>query len=266
MHRLAWELILALIAILVIGAGYAVIATSHGIPGPSGLLGHSLGIAGFIMMLGAETLYTMRKRLRRFQYGPTATWLQAHIFLGLVGPFLVLLHSAGKFHGLAGALMILTLVMVASGFVGRYIYTAAPRSLDGDEIGADELESRFARTTKSVETLLATLPAASRSALEGDAIPAGWLVILTRPWLHWRQRRRVRYALQRLTQAPPKSTRVLERLLAERYALRLQIHALATTRRFLALWHLFHVPLGGVLFVLAFLHVGAALYYATLLR
>jgi hypothetical protein len=27
-----------------------------------------------------------------------------------------------------------------------------------------------------------------------------------------------------------------------------------------------HIPLGGVLFTLAFIHIGAALYYATLLK
>ena len=38
------------------------------------------------------------------------------------------------------------------------------------------------------------------------------------------------------------------------------------TRRLLALWHVFHVPLGVALFTLAFIHIGAALYYATFSR
>ena len=58
----------------------------------------------------------------------------------------------------------------------------------------------------------------------------------------------------------------LQRLLAERYRLHLQIHSLTATRRLLGVWHALHVPLGGVLFVLAFIHIGAALYYATLLK
>jgi hypothetical protein len=37
-------------------------------------------------------------------------------------------------------------------------------------------------------------------------------------------------------------------------------------RRLLATWHTVHIPLGMVLFVTAFVHAGAALYYATLLR
>jgi hypothetical protein len=36
---------------------------------------------------------------------------------------------------------------------------------------------------------------------------------------------------------------------------------LATSRRILAIWHMLHVPLGLALFTLAFLHVGATIYY-----
>jgi hypothetical protein len=34
----------------------------------------------------------------------------------------------------------------------------------------------------------------------------------------------------------------------------------------LATWHTIHIPLGMVLFVMAFAHITAAIYYATLLR
>jgi hypothetical protein len=34
----------------------------------------------------------------------------------------------------------------------------------------------------------------------------------------------------------------------------------------LAVWHSVHIPLGIALFAAAFVHAGAALYYATLIR
>jgi hypothetical protein len=37
-------------------------------------------------------------------------------------------------------------------------------------------------------------------------------------------------------------------------------------RRLLALWHAVHIPIGMVLFTAAFIHILAAIYYATLLR
>ncbi len=275
MNRFAPELLAAVIAIVAIAAMYALLV-ANAVPArtdlgeaaipPGGLVGHALGIVGFLMMLGAETLYTLRKRVKRFNYGPTSVWLQVHVFAGIVGPFLVLLHTAGKLNGLAGAVTILTIIMVLSGFVGRYIYTAAPRSLDGDEIDEAELEGRYFRIEHDLQALLAQLPEASREALTADLMPAGWIVVLARPILRWRQRRRVQAALRELTNARETKTAPIENLLTERYALLLQIHSLATTRRALALWHVFHVPLGGVLFSLAFIHVGAALHYATFMR
>ena len=46
-------------------------------------------------------------------------WLAFHIFTGLVGPFMVLLHSSWKFQGLAGVVMLKTLMVLLSGFIGR---------------------------------------------------------------------------------------------------------------------------------------------------
>lgn len=261
-RRPAYELWLAMIAVLGITALYVFVVRSGISNKSSSLLGHGLGVVGFLMMLSTETLYTLRKRLRRFTLGQMSTWLQWHIFTGIVGPYLVLLHSAGKFHGLAGVVTWLTVLMVISGFVGRYIYTAAPRTLDGLEVGVQELEQQVALTDRRLQAL--SEPA--RQALATEAPPRGWLVVLARPWLRWRQRRRLRRALQHLSAAERSHAAQLEALLAERYRLEQQIHSLAATRRLLALWHVLHVPLGGVLFSLAFIHIGAALYYATFLK
>jgi cytochrome b561 len=96
---------------------------------------------------------------------------------------MVLLHSAWKFHGLAGATMLLTVVIVISGFIGRYIYTRIPRTTEGLEMAGA-----------------------------------------------------------------------------------LGAQSLARARRMMSLWHSIHVPIGVMLFTTAFIHVGAALYYATLLH
>jgi hypothetical protein len=131
-------------------------------------------------------LYSIRKRSRSARWGRMSSWLQFHIFTGLVGPYLVLLHSSWKFNGLAGATTLLTAIIVVSGFIGRYIYTRIPRNLDGIE---------------------------QESPLGG-----------------------------------------------------VQAAALVRARRLLAIWHTVHIPIGVALFASAFIHIGAALYYATLLR
>jgi hypothetical protein len=184
MLRDSREIWLALIAIFATTAIYAIVTQEMDqVPPASALFGHGIGILGFIMMLMTETLYSLRKRSRLARWGKMSSWLQFHIFTGIVGPYLVLLHSAWKFHGLAGAVMLFTVVIVVSGFIGRYIYTRIPRTAEGQE-----------------------------------AVAA------------------------------------------------LGPQALAHARRMLALWHAIHVPIGVVLFTTAFIHIGAALYYATLLH
>ena len=181
------ELWLSLLAIAIISAIYAfVVFWFQAIPAAGSLFGHLIGILGFLLMLMTEALYSFRKRSRKARWGSMESWLQFHIFTGLVGPYMVLLHTSWKFNGLAGVTTLLTIIIVMSGFVGRYIYTRIPRSLEGSEITGSE-------------------------AVE-------------------------------------------------------QAATLARKRRRLSIWHAIHIPIGIALFAVAFIHIGAALYYATLLR
>jgi hypothetical protein len=184
MLRNAVELWLAFFAAILITALYAlVVFFTREIPAASDLFGHGLGILGFLLMLMTEILYSLRKRMRTVRFGRMSMWLQFHIFTGLVGPYMVLLHTSWKFNGLAGVTTLLTVVIVISGFVGRYIYTRIPRTADGNVI-------------------------------EGS----------------------------------------------------LSAEALKQARRLMSLWHTVHIPIGMALFTAAFVHIGAALYYATFLK
>ena len=233
-------------------------------PSPGSTAGLTCGVVGLVLMFAAETLYTLRKRLPRFSLGRMSTWLQMHIFWGLVGPFLIVLHSAGHFHGLAGAATIVMAVMVASGLVGRFLYTAAPRTLDGIEIDAGELLARFAKVEGRLRSFGVQLSAMEIATLGVAADLPGWVAVFGRPWLVWRQRRRVRQYVRRVAQLSPSATLELRQVLVDRFALQLDIHSLAAARRWLAWWHVLHVPLGWVLFTLVLIHVVAALSYRTL--
>jgi hypothetical protein len=169
--------------ILVTGLYGIVMVLTREIPPAGELFGHGIGILGLVLMLMTETLYSLRKRSRSVRWGRMSAWLQFHIFTGLVGPYMVLLHTSWKFNGIAGVTTLFTLIIVLSGFIGRYIFTRVPRTLDGLEI-------------------------------EGT----------------------------------------------------LSQEALKQARRLMALWHAVHIPIGVVLFLSAFVHIGAALYYATFLK
>ncbi len=99
---------------------------------PENGTGYWLGIAGSAMM-GVLLLYPLRKRMRIFRnLGKTASWFFWHMILGIVGPMLVLIHSNWKFASYnATVATIVTLVVVASGIIGRYLYTKVNMGLYG---------------------------------------------------------------------------------------------------------------------------------------
>ena len=255
------ELWLSLVALLAITGLYLGVSVRLGVPEARGLFGHSLGILGFTLMIATETLYSIRKRATRRVPGRMSDWLQFHIFTGIVGPYMVFLHSAWAYRGLAGLVLLMTAVVVASGFVGRYIYTAVPRTADGLVVEAEAIE----RALRQAEADLRGLQV-DEAVVGGQALGAGASLVLGRGledlrdrWQEWSTSRR----LDRETREQASRTAMAQRRLRD---LRRQLASLATARRMLAVWHTVHIPLGTALFVAAFAHAGAALYYATLLR
>ena len=264
------ELWLAFFAMVAITLVYSFVAITYNkIPGASDLFGHSIGIAGFIMMLMAETLYTLRKRSRSARWGRMSSWLQFHIFTGLVGPYMVLLHSSWKFHGLAGMLMLLTVIIVASGFLGRYIYTSVPRNVDGIEIEANDLEQQIQKVDSDLQNWLATHPELYRSLsrrLLPKKVSSGNRLVFGRAFEEWNARLRWWRISSRLDRNARIQAKQLNDLLRRERNLRRQLASIAFTRRLLGLWHAIHIPIGMILFVTAFIHIVAAIYYATLLH
>jgi hypothetical protein len=153
MRRRPVELWIAFALMLSITGIYAAVAAAlGGIPAASELFGHGIGILGFILMLMTETLYSFRKRSRLARWGRPADWLRFHIVTGLVGPYMVLLHSSWKYNGLAAAAMLMTLIVVLSGITGRYIYTRIPRGPNGEELLAGLSPAAIANARRLLAT------------------------------------------------------------------------------------------------------------------
>jgi len=218
-ERRHWnELLLAFIAMLFIGAAYYLVMRSDQLIPPAGdFFGLSIGIIGFILMLMTETLYSLRKRSRLARWGPLSEWLSLHVFTGLVGPFMVLLHTSWKFDGLAGIATWMMVLVVFSGILGRYLYSLVPHSREGLELQAADLEQQIQQIQEEMDAL-----------------------------------------------GP--QNRQLKILQLRQNLLRRQIQRLPLTRRLLSAWHFLHVPISLALFVAAFVHIWAALYYGILMR
>ncbi len=264
------ELWLSFFAIVIITLLYLFVSVSSAaIPPARELFGHSLGIIGFILMLMTEILYTLRKRSRSARWGRMRSWLQFHIFTGLVGPYMVLLHSSWKFHGLAGMVMLLTLVIVASGFIGRYIYTSVPRTVDGIEVESNELERRIREVDAELRSWLSGKPELYQSLSKKLALAplsGGSRLVFGRVFEEWYARLNWWRLSSHLDRPVKQQAKQLDNLLKRERNLRRQVSSIAQTRRLLGLWHAVHIPVGMVLFTAALIHIIAAIYYATLLK
>lgn len=258
------ELFWSVLAMGVITLIYLVYMLFAGIPEAGSLFGHVLGVTGFLLMLATETLYSIRKRAIHRPWGRMQTWLKFHIFTGIVGPYMVLLHAAWSFKGLAGIVILLTGVVVISGFIGRYIYTSVPRTADGLIVAAETIQTKI--TALEAELQL-------RLNLRHENIPApSFLAATSGPSVMGKRLGGIWQDIFQMRKTPKLSAKdraiaseieIMERRKRE---MQRQIKSLAIARRALSLWHKIHIPLGMAMFTAALFHIVAAVYFGTLLR
>jgi hypothetical protein len=91
---------------------------------PSGLVGQGFGVIGGLFCL-LTLLYPLRKRWQLLEnLGAPRTWFQFHVYFGIAGPLLSTLHTTFKFGGLASICYWSMMLVMASGFVGRFLFAA----------------------------------------------------------------------------------------------------------------------------------------------
>ncbi len=114
----------ALVLIILVAWGGGAFHVSPHFAGSA--LGGALGVSGALLMLG-PLVYLVIKRVKPIKAAVTRhvsmrTLLVWHIYAGLLGSLLVLLHTGHKFESVLGtSLTALTLIVVFSGFVARYL-------------------------------------------------------------------------------------------------------------------------------------------------
>lgn len=132
---------------------------------PGSLSGGLLGIAGAALML-VPLAYLFVKRISFLKRMVTPavsmrTLLAIHIYAGVLGPILGLLHSAHKFQSPLGiSLTIMMIVVALSGFVGRYLMSRIAmdmreqqRLLAGLRVAYDRTAAELTKEPEKAETL-----------------------------------------------------------------------------------------------------------------
>lgn len=236
---------------------------NHNLLKPSGALGHGLGIIGTLMMIVGVAVYMIRKRYRKFfNIGYLKHWLEFHIFLCSVGPVLVLYHTAFKFGGIVSISFWSMVLVVLSGVVGRFIYLQIPRTIQGQEISINELNSIKEKLAIKVRSVLSE-DSATLSEFEkissGDRYKtfrlrtaAGFFV---RDYFDIKRvMRLLKMRIKLLGIGKSESNELIKAAKSEIVIAR-RIALLRTFQKLFHFWHIFHLPFAISMFVIMVIHV-----------
>jgi hypothetical protein len=239
-------------------------APAHRLLRPSGPAGQMFGVVGTLLML-MPFIYMIRKRVGRGRApGTLRVWLEIHLFCGIVGPVLVTFHTSFKFNGIISAAYWSMVLVVLSGFVGRYLYVRIPRSIRGHELTQAELDARAEDLRAELAQSVASPAVLNRiAAFERSVVPD--VATLSFRDLFFgevrlgRAVRRFNAELGRAGMAASQRADIV-RLAVERSTLLRRTAYLRRTKQLFDLWHVFHLPLVYLLLVIAAMHIGVALY------
>jgi hypothetical protein len=236
----------------------------HRLLRPSGPVGQTLGVIGGLLML-MPFIYMMRKRVPGLRSaGSLKTWLEIHLFCGIFGPVLVTFHTSFKFNGIVSAAYWSMVAVVLSGFVGRYLYVRIPRSIRGVELPRAELDERAAALRDNLAATVEPQMFERLQTFEQAVVPhsSADLSFLGLLFGEVALRRRVRALASELRLAGLSADLRAEAvsLAVERAVLLRRIAYLQRTRKLFELWHVFHLPLVYLQFVIVAAHVAVTVY------
>jgi hypothetical protein len=239
-------------------------AKGHQLLRPSGGAGQLFGIAGFVLML-APVAYAVRKKFRRVAaLGSMKTWLEVHIFCGIVGPVFVTFHTSFKFNGIVAVAYWSMVVVVLSGFVGRYLFVRIPRTLSGIEMTRADVDARAAELSVELAevglppTLLARVEEFEAGVEARSASSTSLIALFAGEFRVYRELAAVRLEIERA--AAPELLHAVVDIIATRAMLRRNAAYLKKTKAFFDVWHVFHMPLVWVMFAIVVLHVAITVY------
>ena len=230
----------------------------------SGTTGHTLGVIGTLMMLSIY-IYVARKRVKFMRnWGSIRIWLQLHIMMGLCGPILVMYHSTGKLDQQVPALSFWAMWgVVASGIVGRWLYSQIPKSMAGTELSMHDLEAEDRRLVGALRKELGlnhsifehidAISATSGDDKETGAIQA--LQIMLRDDIsRFKQIRDLKRRVRSEGLSREKTNEIVK--LAKRKSLLMRkIRLLGAAHALFDWWHVFHKPLGYLMYGTLLVHI-----------
>jgi hypothetical protein len=243
--------------------------SDHNLLKPSGTLGHGFGIVGTLMMIIGVGVYMIRKRYRKFfNIGYLKHWLEFHIFLCSVGPVLVLYHTAFKFGGIVSVSFWSMVLVVLSGVVGRFIYLQIPRTIQGQEISINELNTikeKLAIRVRSVLSEDSSTLSEFEKISSADRYKSFRLITAVGFFIrdYFDIKRVMRLLKMRIKLLGISKTERDELIKAAKSEIVIarRIALLRTFQKLFHWWHIFHLPFAITMFVIMVIHVAVTIIF-----
>lgn len=231
---------------------------------PSGIYGQGLGIFGTLMMLVGVVIYILRKRYNVFSSFIRLKYLlEFHIFLCILGPILVLFHTAFKFGGIVSIAFWSMVAVVASGFIGRFIYVQIPHTIEGRELTLEEVKAMKADLEKNLKNrfqleqdiaqLIAHSTKENTLGKESSSFIANYFA-------DRKTFNEIRKALKNKQFKRVEQKNILE-VVKEELSLSNKIRRLQTMKKLFKYWHVAHLPFALIMLIIVVVHVGVALAF-----
>jgi len=221
------------------------------------------GYLGTVLML-LSTAYIVQRRSRWFT--KTATnqfWLEVHLMTGIVGPLFIVLHSALRLTTWVSIPFWSMVAVVASGVIGRYLYTLVPSIANRHDLeilehrrAIGELATNHPAAAEYARRVLdAEVRRSERSWEVGLVVLLLWVLLddLRRIATRARDRRRLR----RL--APRRIARAIARRIDRIVVFERRAQLAPRSKALLKSWKRVHVPFSLVLLVTMAIHIAIAL-------
>ncbi len=239
---------------------------------PGGLWGHGLGIIGSAMIL-LLFLYSARKReMFGLRWGKTSNWLNFHIFLGIMGPILITLHTSFKFNGIVAISYYSMLAVMFSGILGRYIYMQIPRDASGHTMTIEQLDKHDRMLTRmlvegyglgdEVMRSIARLSGA-RLSVQHTGLAAIFTLIgidLMRPYRIHQLKRTLRRTRQNI---PVRTVKAIIEVAKQKSLLMRKRAFMDTMKTVFHYWHVIHKPFAWVMIVIMIIHIVVAVLFGS---
>lgn len=223
-----------------------------------------LGNVGFGLIMIAM-LYPLRKALPKlFKFlGKKPRWLDFHNFCGFMGTLLISFHTGFEFTLTGSTFGYFSLVLVMlSGFLGRFLYQMIPRGVAGTELQMRDIENEDRMISEKLDIIFSHSKAQQEKVQEavkrivGDEGKALTFMKMIRSFLvtnHF-----IRRLINELQDTQKLSDTELEKLaslLREKVKLARNVAYLSFSYKLFEKWQLVHRPFAYIMGTLAICHI-----------